>query len=449
MSERISLSSLSSRSQSTIKNQDPDASVDAFVFDHSSGEGAFVLTHHLIHRDNEQKRNYCRGNVQVVNVRIKEESEWFSAYTVGQSVIFRSLAAVSASDEIGNQAKKLSSPKLSLKFKNVPVCQAFNPSASDADDIEMAIGFRNGSLFVIKPFAISNPNPDNVSGMSFNLDHGSAVTCIKWRPCTTKTFASSHEDGYLLFFDRWSNSTCQDDKVSSPRDQEKIDPDQNPLPLKRDSPVLRWKVSSSGITDFDFSSDGNLAVTAHRDGRAFVLDLHNRERKACLNSFYGGFTTVSWSPDDKFIVLGGEDDLISVWNVESKKLIARGSGHRCWISRASFHPLVTNGEYRIFSVGEDTRLAIWKFTDENSTVLNADKGDASSSDEVLLEIHPEGIWSVHQEPVRGLGLSYYILVTLCSSNQLKVWTWTPKETLNDKSLFDESSTTFAESNVKI
>jgi hypothetical protein len=90
MSEQLSLTSASSRRPSLLRNVGADHSVDAFVFDHVSGEGAFVLSHHLVHQDNENNTRHVNyGNVQVVSVRMDQASEWFAAYTIGKAVVFR------------------------------------------------------------------------------------------------------------------------------------------------------------------------------------------------------------------------------------------------------------------------------------------------------------------------------------------------------------------------
>lgn len=66
-------------------------------------------------------------------------------------------------------------------------------------------------------------------------------------------------------------------------------------------------------------------------------------------SYYGGLLCLSWSPDAKLIATGGEDDMysfviflfllakeinfrLSVYSVCDKRVIARGQGHKSWIS---------------------------------------------------------------------------------------------------------------------
>lgn len=36
--------------------------------------------------------------------------------------------------------------------------------------------------------------------------------------------------------------------------------------------------------------------------------------------------------DGKYILTGGEDDLVQVWSMEDRKVIAWGEGHNSWVS---------------------------------------------------------------------------------------------------------------------
>ena len=38
------------------------------------------------------------------------------------------------------------------------------------------------------------------------------------------------------------------------------------------------------------------------------------------------------SMDGKYILAGGEDDLVQVWSMEDRKVVAWGEGHNSWVS---------------------------------------------------------------------------------------------------------------------
>lgn len=91
------------------------------------------------------------------------------------------------------------------------------------------------------------------------------------------------------------------------------------------------------------------------DGRARrLLDL--------FNSYYGGLTCVCWTPDGKYVLTGGQDDLISIWSPWDSALVARCQGHQSWVSALAFDPWrCDDRNYRFGSVGEDGRLCLWDF----------------------------------------------------------------------------------------
>ena len=80
-------------------------------------------------------------------------------------------------------------------------------------------------------------------------------------------------------------------------------------------------------------------------------------------SYYGGFTCVCWSPDGKYILTGGQDDLVSIWSLRERRIVARCPGHHSWVSHVAFDPWRCDEKnYRFGSVGEDRRLLLWDFS---------------------------------------------------------------------------------------
>ncbi len=73
--------------------------------------------------------------------------------------------------------------------------------------------------------------------------------------------------------------------------------------------------------------------------------------------------SVCWSPDGRYIVTGGQDDLVSIWSLEECALVARCPGHNSWVTAVAFDPWrCDDRNYRFGSVGEDCRLLLWDFS---------------------------------------------------------------------------------------
>ena len=71
-----------------------------------------------------------------------------------------------------------------------------------------------------------------------------------------------------------------------------------------------------------------------------------------------------WSPDGRYIVTGGQDDLVSIWSFADRRLVARCEGHHSWVSSVAFDPWRCDDRtYRFGSVGYDCRLLLWDFSE--------------------------------------------------------------------------------------
>lgn len=136
----------------------------------------------------------------------------------------------------------------------------------------------------------------------------------------------------------------------------------------------RWVIGAEGscINEFAFSPCGtNLAVVS-QDGFLRVFHYDTMELVGRARSYFGGFLCVCWAPDGRYVVVGGEDDLVTVWSLGERRVVARGQGHRSWVSVVAFDPYVaTLSEperepgaqcYRLGSVSQDTQLCLWDLT---------------------------------------------------------------------------------------
>lgn len=110
------------------------------------------------------------------------------------------------------------------------------------------------------------------------------------------------------------------------------------------NPLYKWMFSTDncGINEFAFSPCGtNLAIVS-QDGFLRVFHYDTMELLGIARSYFGGFLCVCWSPDGKYIVVGGEDDLVTVWSFYERRVVARGQGHRSWVSVVAFDPYTTS-----------------------------------------------------------------------------------------------------------
>ncbi|KAL7748329.1 hypothetical protein RI367_006289 [Sorochytrium milnesiophthora] len=119
-------------------------------------------------------------------------------------------------------------------------------------------------------------------------------------------------------------------------------------------------LSGKAVTAFAFSPDLVHVALVSADGHLRVVDYNEERAVDTYKSYFGGLTCVCWSPDGKYILTGGQDDLVSVWSFRERKIVARCRGHSSWVTAVAFDKFrCDDRNYRFGSVGQDGRLIFW------------------------------------------------------------------------------------------
>lgn len=115
-----------------------------------------------------------------------------------------------------------------------------------------------------------------------------------------------------------------------------------------------------------FSPNGAHLAVVTQDGLLRVFQYDSMELLGTARSYFGGLLCVAWSGDGRLVAAGGEDDLVTVYSNEQKRVIARAQGHRSWVACISFDCFLEADKcYRIGSVGHDTYLCLWELSEDN------------------------------------------------------------------------------------
>uniref|UniRef100_A0A0E0BFZ3 Uncharacterized protein n=1 Tax=Oryza glumipatula TaxID=40148 RepID=A0A0E0BFZ3_9ORYZ len=257
-----------------------------------------------------------------------------------------------------------------------PLCHAFDSEAKDGHDLIVG-------LFNVIEAAVEGT---------------CRCTGVAWVPGHEGFFVVSNADGNLFVYDK-SKDVNTDWTFPTVEDQSEMEISY--AKSSKSNPVARWHICQGAINAISFSPDGTYLATVGRDGYLRVFDFAKEQL------IFGGKS--------------GEDDLVQVWSMHDRKMVAWGEGHKSWVSAVAFDsywsppkpyerkqnsmhrfaspksdeaeedPIYsfaspksdetkenTNIMYRFTSIGQDAQLLLWDLTKDE---LNVSLTHASSCSE--------------------------------------------------------------------
>ncbi|KAM0939979.1 putative transcription factor WD40-like family [Dioscorea sansibarensis] len=346
-------------------------------------------------------------------------------------------------------------PIKSIHFGNSnPICHAFDADAIDGHDL--LIGLHSGDVYSVSlRQQLQDVGKKLVGAQHYNKDgaiNNSRCTCISWVPEGDGTFVVGHADGNLYVYDK-SKDGAADCSFPVVKDQTQFTVSH--ARSSKSNPIARWHICQGSINGISFSTDGTHLATVGRDGYLRVFD-YSKELLICGGkSYYGALLCCAWSPDGKYVLTGGEDDLVQVWSMEDWKIVAWGEGHNSWVSGVAFDSYwsVPNSDgtgenvmYRFGSVGQDTQLLLWDLVmDEivvplrcypsgGSPTLSSGSPSAhwdsivpvgtlqpAPSMRDVPKLSPVVAHRAHIEPLSGLIFTQDSVLTICREGHVKIW----------------------------
>ncbi len=202
-----------------------------------------------------------------------------------------------------------------------------------------------------------------------------------------------------------------------------------------------------------FSADGKYLVNGSEDQQIRLWNLNNsgnqyQSFKEIQERTYWVWSVVFHPLNSQLIATGSDENIVKIWNVETKKLIRRLEGHTNWVLSVAFS---TDGKYLV-SGSEDTTIKIWDFkTEECFVTLKGKEGHkdrvrsvcfhpndssilASASDDrkiILWKWEKDTnkfnlLWSSeedHQSRVRSVTFSHNGQYLCSSSDDTKIIVW--------------------------
>ncbi|KAH8427747.1 WD40 repeat domain-containing protein [Aspergillus melleus] len=241
-----------------------------------------------------------------------------------------------------------------------------NELTKSTSHIDVVMGSSSGDIIWYEPISQKYARI-NKNGVVSN----SPVTHIKWIPGSENLFMAAHANGQLVVYDKEKEDALFTPELSSPSVEAIKSCGRQPLQIlksvnsrnQKTNPVALWKIANHRVCQFAFSPDQRHLAIVLEDGSLRVMDYLKEEALDIFRSYYGGLISVCWSPDGKYIVTGGQDDLVTIWSFPERKIVARCQGHNSWVSAVAFDPWRCDERtYRFGSVGDDCRLLLWDFS---------------------------------------------------------------------------------------
>ncbi|KAF9074715.1 WD40-repeat-containing domain protein [Rhodocollybia butyracea] len=295
--------------------------------------------------------------------------------------------------EAGAKSKE---PFIRITFSSYPTCHSINNLTASPERLDVIIGFNTGDIIWIDP----------ISSRYSRLNKGGCITpgactAVRWVPGSASLFLASHADGTIVVYDRdredgafvptqpglewdpresifvtippWHPGTSHDgegghsgalDISLSLSENTTNKSEKSDKSIK--NPVSHWRVSPKGkpVVDFVFSPDVKYVGAISEDGCLRVIDALAEQLLDCYSSYFGALTCIAWSPDGRFVLAGGQDDLITIFSPWEQRVVARCQGHSSFVSCVAFDEGRSEDgrTYRFGSVGEDNKLILWDFS---------------------------------------------------------------------------------------
>jgi WD40 repeat protein len=172
---------------------------------------------------------------------------------------------------------------------------------------------------------------------------------------------------------------------------------QNDKHAKRRSNTVFQAGHKAAVRSAVFSPDGKYIISGGNDATIRLWETHTAREIRVFEGHVDAVTSVAFSPEGKFFVSASEDMTLRLWDVTSGKEVRRFQGHEASVNSVEYDP---NGKH-IISGGEDKIIRIW---------------EVSTGEHV-------GTFRGHDEPVNSVSLSRdgKYLLTGSWDGTLRLW----------------------------
>ncbi|CAL8240078.1 unnamed protein product [Gadus morhua 'NCC'] len=301
-------------------------------------EGVYkLLTHSEYSRPNRVPFNSQGSNpvkVSFVNVNDQSGNGDRICFNVGRELYFYIYKGV-------RKAADLSKPIDKRIYKGTqPTCHDFNPLTATADSVSLLVGFSAGQVQLIDPIKKETSKLFNEE----RLIDKSRVTCVRWVPGSESLFLVAHSSGSMYLYNVENTLRHHAAQLPAAQARGRTTPCTPARASRPATPCFAGRWARAPSTSLPSRPTGSSWRAPARTASCACSGFDAAELHGTMKSYFGGLLCVCWSPDGQYIVAGGEDDLVTVWSFSDCRVIARGHGHKSWVSVVAFDHCTTSVE---------------------------------------------------------------------------------------------------------
>ena len=152
----------------------------------------------------------------------------------------------------------------------------------------------------------------------------------------------------------------------------------------RQKPVTCREEHTGSIRSVAFSPDGKIFTTASGDTTLILWDTFNGDQLAPpLAGHQAPVVTAMFSPDGKWLASGSDDHSVILWNVDTRRRVARLSGHTDTVRALAFSPKVDrlySGSFASAVQTGDGGLLEWKLDPNELQEICRERANRNLSD---------------------------------------------------------------------
>ncbi len=121
--------------------------------------------------------------------------------------------------------------------------------------------------------------------------------------------------------------------------------------------LIRHSLSghTAAVRAIAWSPDNKMILTGSDDDTARIWDITTGTALYTFRGHQGKVRTVTWSPNSEYVLIGGADNMAHIWNVRSGKESQTLQGHTNWVSSVAWNRAGT----RVLTGSYDGTARIW------------------------------------------------------------------------------------------